>query len=222
MKFAVRLTLLVIFALAISFGLVSAQEATEVSGSFIQAASTYTMTVNEDETITLELGGVASATPLIITSADASGIFPTADLTADWLASGLSAPATIRFQVGAPVGAIEEGAYVDYTVMAELVPAGEYADGAVSYIVTIVDVTGISLFGDGPGAVESAELDKAADALLENFVDGVLEGEVISVFVDANDAFLLALAEARVTRAEGSRPSGVSAPCIPNVTCLPR
>ncbi|MCU0481549.1 MAG: hypothetical protein MUE54_10105, partial [Anaerolineae bacterium] len=183
MKFAVRLTILVIFALAISFGLVSAQDATEVSGSFIQAASTYTMTVNEDETITLELGGVASATPLIITSADASGIFPTADLTADWLASGLSAPATIRFQVGAPVGATEEGAYVDYTVMAELVPVGEYADGVVSYTVTVVDVMGVSLFGDGPAAVESAELDKAADALLENFVDGVLEGEVISVFV---------------------------------------
>lgn len=217
MKFAVRLTILVIFAMAISFGLVSAQDEMEMNGSFVQAASTYIMTANEDETITLELAGVATATPLMF--GEAVGIYPTVDFVADWMSSGLSATVAINFQVGAPVGATEEGAYVDYTVIADLVPAGEYADGAVAYTVTVVEVIGVSLFGDGPGAVESAELDKAADALLENFVDGVLEGENISLFVTADADFIAALSAARVARLEGARPSGVTGACIPNVTC---
>ena len=215
MKFAIRLTLLAVFALAISVGLVSAQD--EVSGTFVQAASTYTMTMTDDS-LTLHLDGVASVTPLLLSNGAVGG-YPTADFLADWIATEMPANALITFQLGNPLEADETGVYLrDFRVTATLTPV-ESEEG-ITYSVTIVEVASTDIFGDSPSEIEVVETDKAEDALVAYFNgEEVLEGENLTVLVVVNTEFVTALSVARVDRLNGARPSGVSGSCIPNVTC---
>lgn len=209
MKFAIRLVLLTILALALSVALVSAQEEEMApEGALIQAGETFTLEDMGDETYTLTVSGVAATTPLIF--GDATGGFVTADLLVDWLATGTAAPVELRFQFGDPASVL-----YDYTVSANAIPAGEFEDGTVVYTLTDVEVTYFELGGTAPDAAEVLEGDKPD-------LEAVAEaGEYIYValYVGVDADFIAAISQARLDRLMGARPSSIGGSCIPNVTC---
>ncbi|MDX2075990.1 MAG: hypothetical protein SFZ02_06135 [bacterium] len=220
MKFAIRLTLLAIFALAISVGLVSAQE---VTGFFVQASTSFTFE-EADDAYTLTLDGVAGVTTLALSDATTAA-FSTGDLVSDWMISDVAVPAVIRFQMGNPQDTDGSNPLRDYTITGELKPTADFAEGVVVYSLTVTSLSISELTGSvsDVAVVQIEDVDKTFEALFE---DGVFasddEVDGISVVIGVNADFINALTEARLTRAEGSRPSGVTAPCIPNVTCLPK
>lgn len=213
MKFAIRLVLLAIFALTMSVALVSAQD--EVTGLLVQGASTFTLEDAGDDTITLTLEGVANTTPLIYDMA--TGGFLTVELLTDWLATGIAAPIQLRFQYGNPAATL-----YDYTITANAIPAGEFADGIAIYSLSDVEVAFTEIAGTAPDAAAIVEGDKP------NLADLIEDGEYatlltyVAMYVAVDLDFIDALAGARVERLNTARPSSVGGSCIPNVTCLPK
>jgi len=220
MKFAVRFVLLAIFALALSVGLVSAQEeGSESLGGFVQPATSFIIEENDPGTFNLTLTGVAGTTPIIL-STGTSGNFNTAEFLADWTSTGLSARAVIRFQMGNPLEADEDGIFLyDFTLVVDIMPVAEYEDGTVVYNGALAEVLATGITGTSPSEIELVEISKPVDALNLFWEEGGLEGAEVTVVITATGEFIEAISAARVTRLEGARPSGVSGSCIPNVTC---
>ncbi len=214
MKFAIRFVLLIILALALSVALVSAQEE-EVTGTFVQGATTFTLEDMGDDTFTLTLSGVAGTTPLIF--GDFTGGFMTTDLLTDWLATGVAVPVELRFQYGNPADTL-----FDYTIAANAIPVGEFADGTVSYLLSDVEVSFVEIAGTAPDAAVVVEGDKPNLATLIEDGDYVDSLTYVAVYVSVDLAFIDALAAARVDRLNDARPSSVGGSCIPKVTCLPK
>lgn len=210
MKYAIRFVLLAIFALAMSVALVSAED--EVTGLLVQGASAFTLEDAGDDTITLTLEGVANTTPLIYGMA--TGGFLTVELLTDWLATGIAAPVQLRFQYGNPAATL-----YDYTITANAVPAGEFADGIAIYSLSDVEVTFTEIAGTAPNAVELAEGDKPDLAALIEDGDYASELLYVSFYVAVSGDFVQALSDARVERLSSARPSSVGGSCVPLVTC---
>lgn len=214
MKVVTRFVLLAIFALAMSVIFVNADEA-PMTGAFIQGASTFTLEDAGDETFTLTLEGVANTTPMVFGLS--TGGFLTGELVVDWIATGVTAPVQLRFQYGNPASSL-----YDYTITANAIPAGEFADGVVVYTLSDVEVSFVEIAGTAPDAAQVEEGDKPDLATLIEEGDYASSLTYVALYVAADIDFIDALALARVERLNKARPSSVGGSCIPKVTCLPK
>lgn len=220
MKFFARLSLLLVFALALSFTVVSADEDESASlGFFVQAGSAFTFDTNDPAIGQLTVTGVAGVTPVFFFEG-ATGGYPTVDFIDDWMGSGYTASATLRFQLGGST-ADAEGLYVttDFTLKVALIPTAKFEDGTVVYDVMLEEVLGEDIFGTSPTDVEVEANERPVDTLNEYLSGGILNGTELTIFVQLDDVFFAALRDARFARLTGTRPTGTGGTCLPGFTC---
>lgn len=221
MKFLIRLVLATVVALALSMIVVTADEEPPM-GQFVQVANEFTLQLVEDNTYTLTLRGVPLTTPI---AGALTGGIPTADLLSDWFAVATALPATVRFQFGNPdrelydvtlVGAIAPAEVTDFATPREY-------DGVAVYTFTIAQdgFLGFEITGTSPGTtkVEELTVKEITDDLLGEAFASDDQLLYVSLYVSFDDAFVEALAQARIERLSGARPSSTGGSCLPKFTC---